>query len=54
MNYKAELRIKIKKAGRTRNWISTQMDMSRVTFWRKVNSDTLTKDEKSKLNNLLK
>lgn len=54
MTYKAQLRVRIKKAGRTRNWISEQMDMSRVTFWRKVNSDTLSKEEKNKLNNLLK
>lgn len=54
MNYKAELRKKIKKAGRTRNWICVQLNMPRTTFWRKVNNDTLSKEEKQKLNLLLK
>lgn len=54
MTLKQELRIKIKKFGRTRNWIAEQMGMHRITFWKKVNTDSLTKEEKQKLNTLLK
>lgn len=54
MSYKQDLRKQIKKAGRTRNWISQQLDISRVTFWRKVNSDSFSKEEKKKINSLLK
>lgn len=53
MSYKTELRKQIKKAGRTRNWISGQLEMNRVTFWRKVNTDKFTPEEKQKINNLL-
>ena len=54
MPYKQELRVMIKKAGRTRFWLSTQLGMPRTTFWRKVNSDSLTKAERQKINSLLK
>jgi len=54
MAYKNELRKKIKACGRTRKWVETQLGYSRTTFWRRVNSDSLTKEEKEKLNSLLK
>lgn len=54
MAYKNELRKAIKKAGRTRNWISAQLEMDRTTFWRKANSDSFDKEQKQKIKNLLK
>jgi hypothetical protein len=53
MNYKGELRKKIKKTGRTLIWISSQLEMPRQTFWRKCNSDSFTKEEKNKISKLL-
>lgn len=53
MAYKHELNKKIKKSGRKRIWVSDQLNMSRTTFWRKVNDNTLTDKEKSMIELLL-
>ena len=53
MAYKHKLDKKIKASGRKRIWVSDQLNMSRTTFWRKVNDDTLTSKEKSDINSLL-
>ena len=44
----------IVKSGRKRVWISEQLKMDRVTFWRKANGDTFTNAEKEKINDLLR
>lgn len=43
----------IVKSGRKRFWISDQLKLDRVTFWRKANTDTFTKEEKEKIETLL-
>lgn len=43
----------IVKSGRKRKWLSTQLKMDRVTFWRKANSDSFTDQEKESIKNLL-
>lgn len=53
MIYKIQLAKQIKKSGRTRQWLHDQMNMPRSTFWWKVRHDTLTKEEKREINNLL-
>lgn len=53
MKYKHELAKRIKKSGRSRKWISAQLEMSRQTFWRKVINDSFTKEEKQKIKTLL-
>lgn len=53
MAYKHELDKKIKKSGRKRKWISSQLNIDPSTFWRKANKDTFTTEEKTKINNLL-
>lgn len=53
MTYKTKLNKMIAKSGRKRLWLSAQLEMDRVTFWRKANGDTFTDDEKLKINNLL-
>lgn len=51
--YKIELRKQIKKAGRTRKWLYDSVGINKQTFWRKVNADTLTPEEKKEINKLL-
>ena len=54
MTYKTRLNKMIVRSGRSRVWLSSQLNMDRVTFWRKANSDTFKKEEKEKLEDLLK
>jgi hypothetical protein len=44
--YNRHLNRILEATGTKRIWISAQLGMSRSTFWRKVNSDTLTDEEK--------
>ena len=53
MTYKTRLNKMIVKSGRKRNWLSDQLEMNRVTFWRKANKDTFTEEEKKVIENLL-
>jgi len=53
MTYKTRLNKLIVKSGRSRVWLSGQLKMDRVTFWRKANSDSFTELEKKTLNDLL-
>lgn len=53
MTYKIQLNKMIIKSGRKRIWLSNQLEMDRVTFWRKVNKDNLSKEEKVKIKELL-
>ncbi|HTC01028.1 MAG TPA: hypothetical protein VK705_10125 [Ferruginibacter sp.] len=55
INFKNQIDKLLKKAPRyrTRKWISGKMDMDRTTFWRKVNSDSFDKNEKSKIIGLI-
>lgn len=53
MKYKTRLNKMIVSSGRSRKWLSIQLKMDRVTFWRKANSDSFTDNEKETLNNLL-
>ncbi len=53
MTYKTRLNKMIVRSGRSRVWLSIQLKMDRVTFWRKANSDSFTYEEKQTLNNLL-
>lgn len=51
--YKHRLDTLIKKHGRTRNWISDKLKMPRVTFWRHVNKDTFTDEQKKQIEKLI-
>ena len=53
MNYKTRLNKMIAKSGRKRIWLSDQLEMSRTTFWRRVQKDELTKEEKEQIESLL-
>ncbi len=53
MTYKTRLNKMITKSGRKRIWLSEQLKMDRVTFWRKTNGDTFTNQEKFKIEELL-
>ena len=53
MTYKTRLNKMIARSGRKRVWISEQLEMNRVTFWRKANGDTFTDQEKEKIETLL-
>ena len=53
MTYKTRLNKMIVRSGRSRKWLSSQLKMERTTFWRKVNKDTFTEEQKETLNNLL-
>ena len=53
MSYKTELREQIEKSGRSRKWISKQLEIDRTTFWRKVNDDTFNDEDKEKIKKLL-
>ena len=53
MAYKHEIDKLIKQHGRTRKWISSMLNMDRTTFWRNVNKDTFTKDEKNKVKTII-
>lgn len=53
MTYKTQLNKMIQKSGRKRIWLCKQLAMDKVTFWRKVNSDKLSKEEKEKIKELL-
>lgn len=44
----------IVKSGRSRKWLSKQLEIDPSTFWRKVQADTFKKEEKEKLEDLLK
>jgi len=56
--YAKELRQMIVKSGRSRKWISAQLDgMNRMTFWRKANEKhgcSFTTEEKKQIAKLLK
>ncbi len=43
----------IAKSGRKRLWLSAQLKMDRVTFWRKANGDYFTDAEKVQIESLL-
>ena len=52
--YKVTLSSEIKKSGKTRRWLSNQLnEMTPKDFWKKVNSDTLSKNEKDIISRLL-
>ena len=53
MTYKTQLNKLIAKSGRKRIWLSEQLKMDRVTFWRKANNDTFTNQEKFQIEELL-
>lgn len=53
MTYKTRLNKMIVKSGRSRKWLSEQLEMSRWSFWRKANKDTFTEEEKQTIENLL-
>ena len=53
MNYKTRLNKMIAKSGRKRIWLSGQLRMSRTTFWRRVQVDELTDEEKQRIETLL-
>ena len=54
--FKIQLDKLLQKRGTSRMWLWRQFkdDHSRTHFWRKVNGDTLTKEEKQKIKSLLK
>jgi len=54
MSYKETLSNKIKRSGRTRNWLAMKLKVDRSTLWRKIDSGSLTTAEKNKINELLK
>ena len=51
--YKNHIRNLLKTNGRTRLWVSAQMSIPRATFWYKVNHDSFTAEEKSKIENTI-
>ena len=52
--YKVTLNSEIKKSGKTRRWLSSQLnEVAPKDFWKKVNSDTLSKNEKDIISRLL-
>lgn len=53
MTYKTQLNKAIEKSGRSRKWLSKQLEIDPSTFWRKVQADTFTTQEKETLNTLL-
>ena len=53
MNYKTRLNKMIVRSGRSRKWLSSRLEINPSTFWRKVNNDSFTEDQKKTLNNLL-
>ena len=53
MTYKTQLNKMIVKSGRSRKWLSGQLKIDPSTFWRKVQADSFTKEEKETLNTLL-
>lgn len=53
MTYKTQLNRMILRSGRSRKWLSKQLKIDPATFWRKVNKDTFTKEEKETLERLL-
>ena len=53
MTYKTRLNKMIAKSGRKRIWLSRQLKMTRTTFWRRVQKDELTNEEKQRIETLL-
>lgn len=53
MTYKTRLNKMIAKSGRKRIWLSVQLKMTRTTFWRRVQKDELTDQEKEQIEILL-
>ena len=55
MKFKHEIKKKLKQKGIKLLWFSNQfLPTPRTTFWRKFNSDTLTKEEKEKIKSIVK
>ena len=53
MTYKTQLNKMIVKSGRSRKWLCKQLEIDPSTFWRKVNNDTFTEEQKETLKQLL-
>lgn len=53
MSYKEELAAKLIETGIKKKWLAARMGIPKVTFWRKVIRDTLTKEQKEKINSHL-
>jgi len=52
-SYKVELNKMIKDSGRKRVWLSDQMNMSRMEFWRAVQADSFSPAQKRQIEKLL-
>jgi len=51
--FRIELGKLLENSGRKKNWLMDKMQMNRITFWRKLNSDSLTEVEKNKIRKIL-
>lgn len=53
MTFKTEYNKLVKKHGRKRDWVASQMDMYAMELFRKIQKDKLNTNEKAKIRNLI-